>query len=172
MNPISLHRGKFLELLSDNGWEYVRRIKGSTPVGIIALTAHVPARIILISQFRRPVGKVCIEIPAGLVGDTHDAESWQEAARRELEEETGYTAASFEDLGEGPTSAGLTSELIRLVRAREVTKIGAPTPDGDEAITVHEVPLSEVWAFLHSQATAGNLIDPKVFAALFLATRP
>jgi ADP-ribose pyrophosphatase len=170
--PTSLAKGKFLELVNDNGWEYIRRTKGSTPVGIAAMTSDSPPKVILISQHRRPVGKTCIEIPAGLVGDTHDAEDWQTAARRELEEETGYTADHFQELAEGPTSAGLTSELIKLVRASGVRKIGDPTPDGDEQITVHEIPLPNVPDFLSQQQAAGHLIDPKVFAALYFLTRP
>jgi ADP-ribose pyrophosphatase len=169
--PTSLAKGKFLELVNDSGWEYVRRTKGSTPVGIAAMTQDSPPKVILISQFRKPVGKICVEIPAGLVGDTHAAEEWQAAARRELEEETGYTADRFEELAEGPTSAGLTSELIKLVRAHGVRKIGDPTPDGDEQITVHEIPLPEIPAFLRGEQAKGHLLDPKVFAALYFLTR-
>lgn len=172
-DPTSLCKGKFLELVSDGTWEYVRRTRGTTPVGIAALTDEAAPRVILISQFRKPVGKVCVEIPAGLVGDAeaHASEAWQDAARRELEEETGYTADHFEELAEGPTSAGLTSELIKLVRARGVRKIGNPTPDGDEQITVHEIPLPEVPAFLRTHQAAGHLLDPKVFAALYFLTQ-
>jgi ADP-ribose pyrophosphatase len=165
----SLHRGKFLELAAIGHWEFAHRVRGSTPVGIAALTAE--GRVILISQYRVPVDAVCVEIPAGLVGDSDAGEDWHTAARRELEEETGFTARRFELLSEGPTSAGLTSERIRLVRARDVSRIGAPTPDGDEEITVHEVPLAEVDAFLAAQATAGRLVDPKVYAALYFLTR-
>jgi ADP-ribose pyrophosphatase len=170
----SLAKGRFLELVSDAGWEFVRRTKGATPVGIAAMTSDSPPKVILISQHRRPVGKICIEIPAGLVGDSdaHAQEDWQSAARRELEEETGYTADSFSLLAEGPTSAGLTDECIKLVRAHGVRKIGNPTPDGDEQITVHALPLAAVPAFLAQQQAAGHLIDPKVFAALYFLTSP
>jgi ADP-ribose pyrophosphatase len=160
----SHYRGRFLELVSKAKWEYVRRVRGNTPVGIVA---ESEGRVILISQYRVPVGKRCVEIPAGLVGDIHADEAWQPAARRELEEETGYTAEGFEELMEGPTSAGLTSELIKLARAVGVRKIGEPTPDGDEEITVHAVKLGEVEGFLRERVAAGDLIDPKVYAALY-----
>ena len=171
----TLARGKFLELVRRERWEFARRVRGTTPVGILAVDREgtAAARVILISQYRVPVGKVCVEIPAGLVGDseTHSAEAWQEAARRELEEETGYTAESFEELSEGPTSAGMSSELIKLVRARGVSKKGAQMPDGEEEIEVHEVPVREVDAFLRGQVGQGKLIDPKVWAVLYFLKR-
>jgi ADP-ribose pyrophosphatase len=167
----SLGKGKFLELVAIGNWELARRIRGSTPVGIVAVTPD--GCIILISQFRVPVGKVIVEIPAGLVGDgdTDQDETWQTAAGRELREETGYTATHFDLLTEGPTSAGLTSECIRLVSATGVSHAGDPTPEGDECITVHVVPLATVEAFLTDQVAAGCLIDPKVYAALYFASK-
>ena len=159
-----LYRGKFLEMLAQDTWEYVQRPKGAMPVGVVALTPQ--GKLLLISQFRIPVGKVCVEIPAGLAGD-HGAEPWKTAALRELREETGYTATDMEYLTHGPPSAGLTSEIITLARAIGVTQAGAAEPDGDEQITVHEVPLAEVPAFLRQQQAQGHLIDPKVYAALY-----
>jgi ADP-ribose pyrophosphatase len=161
--------GKFLELVKIGHWEAARRIKGSTPVGIVAVTPH--REILLISQFRVPVGKVIIEIPAGLVADTDPTETWQAAAMRELREETGYAATGFEQLTLGPTSAGLTSECIRLVWAMDVKKAGPQSLQGDEQITLHLIPLAEVDAFLNQRVAAGELIDPKVYAALYFASR-
>jgi ADP-ribose pyrophosphatase len=171
MLDISLHRGKFLELRQRDTWEYVHRVRGQTPVGIAALTPD--NRAILISQFRVPLQRTIIEIPAGLVGDKQgdESEAWQLAAQRELLEETGWSADKIEFLAEGPTSAGLTSECIKLVRAIGLTKRGDPTPDGDEQITVHEIPLDEVDAWLAAKVRAGELVDPKVYAALYFLTR-
>jgi ADP-ribose pyrophosphatase len=160
-------RGKFLEMVTAGGWEFVQRTKGRTPVGIVAVTPE--ARVVLISQFRVPVAAEVIEIPAGLVGDHEggEEEQWEVAAKRELVEETGWAAETMERLTEGPTSAGLTSELIMLVRARDLTKVGEPQGDGDEHITVHEVPLTEVDAWLQAKVAARVLVDPKVYAALY-----
>jgi ADP-ribose pyrophosphatase len=139
-------------------------------VGIVAVTAD--RRLVLISQYRIPLGKICVEIPAGLAGDSDTSESWKAAAIRELREETGYTAEDMEYLTRGPTSAGLTSECVTLARAVGLSKAGAPQPDAEEQIEVHEVPLDEVPAFLRAQEAAGRLIDPKIFAALyFVASR-
>jgi ADP-ribose pyrophosphatase len=161
----SLYRGKFLEMVALGKWEFVRRPGNVPPVGIAAVTAE--GRMILIAQYRVPVGKVCVEIPAGLVGDGEGGESWKAAALRELREETGYGAADMEMLTSGPTSAGLTSECMIFARAVGVRKAGAPMPEGGEEIEVHEVPLGEVAAFLKGQEARGRLIDPKVYVALY-----
>jgi ADP-ribose pyrophosphatase len=170
-NPMaitSLYRGKFLEFVRSGKWEYVRREGNTMPVGIVAVTPE--GRAILISQYRVPVEKTCIEIPAGLVGDGNSGESWKAAAIRELREETGYTAADMELLTQGPTSQGLTSECMIFARAIDVRKAGAPQPDADEQIEVHEVPLGDVPAFLKAQEAAGRMIDPKIFTALYFLT--
>ena len=171
MSDDSLYRGKFLELRNRDGWEYVHRVRGQTPVGIAAVTPN--DEVVLIAQFRIPVGKSIIEIPAGLVGDKagEESEAWQIAAQRELLEETGWSAEKVEFLTEGPTSAGLTSECIKLVRATGLRKIGDPTPDGDEQITVHLVPMKNVDAWLAEKVRGGQLVDPKVYAALYFLQR-
>jgi len=169
MERQTVWRGKFLEMATIGSWEFVHRIRGKTPVGIIAVTPE--GKILLILQYRVPVGKWIIEIPAGLVGDGDDDETWRVAAERELREETGWRATQFEMLTEGPTSAGLTSECITLVRATGLVKEGAPQPDGDEQIEVHEVKVDEVATWLREREAAGIMVDPKVWAGLYFVTR-
>jgi len=67
----------------------------------------------------------------------------------------------------GPTSAGLTSELIRLVQATGLRKVGEATGDGEEKITVHLVKVPEVRAWLSERVRRGMLVDPKVYAGLW-----
>ena len=80
-----LFKGKFLELAAIGSWEFAQRIGKTQAIGIIAVT---PAKkLVLISQYRVPVGKRVIEIPAGLVGDGpggNGDESWESAARRPI----------------------------------------------------------------------------------------
>ena len=171
---VSLYRGKFLELAAISHWEFVVKaiaFAEPCPSAIVALTDDAPHHPYFAIP-GSPWAKRCVEIPAGLVGDSPVAagqppEDWRVAALRELrEEETGYALPTDVEpwLMEGPTSAGLTSECIKLVRATGLRKIGAPMPDGDEQITVHEIPLAEVDAFLAARVHAGDLIDPKVYA--------
>jgi ADP-ribose pyrophosphatase len=112
-----------------------------------------------------------IELPAGLVGDVRDCASEEliEAAKRELIEETGYTAGAWKELFSGPPSAGVSSEVVTFFRA---TKLQCSAPGGGdehEDITVHEVALGSVDAWLRRKIAAGVLIDPKVYAGLYLS---
>jgi ADP-ribose pyrophosphatase len=123
----------------------------------------------LIEQFRPPVGKRVIEIPAGLAGDEtgHEMEELAAAARRELLEETGYEAKTMKPVGEGPPSAGICDEVIAMFVATGLTKTGDGAGDGSEDITLHEVPVSRVPAFLKRKAREGCLIDLKVYGGLY-----
>jgi ADP-ribose pyrophosphatase len=165
MPPTILHTARFLELVAEGKWEFARRRNASAVVGIVALT---PAGgLLLVEQRRIPVGAVVIELPAGLVGDEQADEDLATAAARELEEETGWRPARCSVLGRGPSSAGLTSEITTLVRAHDLVRIGVGGGVAGEDITVREVPLREVAAWLAARAAAGVLIDHKVHAGLW-----
>jgi ADP-ribose pyrophosphatase len=165
--PEILGRGRFLTLVNDapRQWEYVRRNNPRPPVGIIAKDDK--NQVLLIEQYRPPVDANVIEIPAGLVGDHAPDESMEAAARRELFEETGYEAGRIEWLTRGPTSAGLASELIDLVRAHDVRYIGEAKGDGTEQITLYAIDMNAVDGWLAEKAAAGVLIDAKVYTALY-----
>lgn len=167
-----LHEGKFLRLVDLDTWEFVERVNASGVVVVVAVTPE--GRLLLVEQPRRPVRTTVIELPAGLAGDEPGArgEALAEAARRELEEETGYACDALEVMCEGPSSAGLTSEVLTVFRARGVRRVGAGGGVAGEAITLHEVPLAEVHAFLRARTAAGALVDPKVYAALWFAGVP
>jgi ADP-ribose pyrophosphatase len=115
-----LYEGRFLTVRKKGHWEYVERRKASGIVAILAITDN--RGLILVEQFRIPVNKRVIEIPAGLAGDIagNETETLAEAAKRELLEETGYEAQRMEYLTEGPASAGLSTEVITLFRAHEL----------------------------------------------------
>ena len=158
--------GKHIRLVRSGRWEFVER-KGITGiVGIVAVTDD--AKLILLEQYRRPVDNRVIEIPAGLVGDEvgQENESLLSAARRELEEETGYYAEHLSPLGSGAVSAGLSNEIVSLWFASGVMKRAAGGGVGGESITVHAVPLSDVTRRLAEWTAEGKLIDLKVYAAL------
>ncbi|HOB76637.1 MAG TPA: NUDIX hydrolase [Phycisphaerae bacterium] len=163
-----LYEGKYLNLVARGKWEFVRRTGSNGVVGILAVTDE--GRLILVEQYRPPIARPSIELPAGLVGDVAGAsdESLMTAARRELFEETGYEAAEMIELAEGVSSAGMSDEMVTLMLARGLKKNGRGGGDASEKITVHEVPVGEVHAFLQQQARAGKALDFKIYAGLYL----
>ena len=168
-----LGEGKFLRLVSLGGWESVERSRGAGVVAVVAVT--VDGRVILVEQFRPAVGANVVELPAGLAGDGAEfsGESPAEAARRELQEETGYSAETFVELGTFASSAGLSNESVTFFLAKSPSRTGPGGGDGSERITVHEIPLSEVDEWLKEAAGSGRMIDARVYTGLyFLETAP
>lgn len=172
MIPRTLHEGRFLRLVATGTWEFAQRTKASAVVAIVATTPQ--GDLLLIEQPRKPLaGASIIELPAGLVGDDHGHEDEPiiDAAKRELDEETGYSAPIWSVLSRGPSSAGLTDELITLIRARDAIRTGTGGGVAGEQITVHAIPLAHVPAWLAQREAAGQLVDPKVYAGLWFAGR-
>ena len=134
---------------------------------IVAVT--VARNLLLVEQFRRPLERRVIELPAGLAGDIAGSETelLAVAAQRELLEETGYEAAEMQYLTAGPTSAGLTDEVVTFFLATGLNKTGRGGGDDSEAIDVHEIPLASIRTWLDDRANEGLSIDPKVYAGLF-----
>lgn len=167
---VILAEGRFLTLLREGRWEFVRRRNARAVVAIIAVTPD--DEVLLVEQHRVPVGAPVIELPAGLVGDEGEAdEPLERAAARELEEECGWRPARCRVLQAGPSSAGLSDEVVHLVLAEELTRTGPGGGVAGEAITVHAVPRRCISAWLVEAATRGSLIDHKVQAALWWLER-
>ncbi len=139
--PETLFETRWLSLQRIGHWDFVRRPQSDSCVGILAITPQ--QEIVLVEQFRIPIQRRVIEIPAGIVGDEpeHLGESLAETAARELLEETGYRAGTIEPLIVTPTSAGLTSEFIHLFHARDLVREHAGGGVAGEDIIVHHVPL-------------------------------
>lgn len=169
--PRVLGEGRWLQLVFANGWEWVTRHTCSGAVVIVAVTEH--DEIVLVEQYRVPLGAAVIDLPAGLVGDEAGKadEPMADAGRRELLEETGFQADEMLFLTEGPTSAGLTDESHAFYLARGVHRVAAGGGDAGEQITVHVVPLGEVPSWLDARRREGALVSPKVYAALYFASK-
>jgi ADP-ribose pyrophosphatase len=163
--------GRFARLVAAEGWEWIERVNTSGAVVIVAVTED--RELVLVEQHRIPLGCAVIELPAGLVGDTAGSaqEGLAEAARRELLEETGYAADCWEYLVEGPSSAGLATEVYSLFLARQARRVGPGGGDQAEDIRVHVVPLDRIEAWFEAKRGEGLLVDPRVYAGLYFATR-
>lgn len=166
----TLYAGKWLRLMKRGRWEYVERTHaGGMAVIIVAATPE--GNLLFVEQERIPVGGRTIEMPAGLVGDTHGAESIEESAARELVEETGWQAGKIELLLIGPTSSGLTNERVAFVRATDLEKVGPGGGDASEDIRVHEVPIAQAAAWMVAKMAEGYQLDAKLWAGLWLLDR-
>ena len=165
----TLFQTRWLGLYRIGNWDFVRRPHSDSCVGILAITPD--DEIILVEQFRIPMQRSVIELPAGLVGDEAEYadESLAETARRELLEETGYNAGAMVPLIASPTSAGMASEFMHLFHAKDLIREtdGGGLPE--EQITVHHVPLAKLRDWVADRKAAGKLIDFKIFAALWMA---
>jgi ADP-ribose pyrophosphatase len=165
--PKIIHEGRYLRMVERGTWEYVERTHASGLAAII-IAVTPEDKVLFVEQFRVPLQAATIEMPAGLVGDIHADESIEVSAIRELEEETGWTATDAEVLMTGPTSSGMASEKIAFVRATGLRRVGPGGGDGDEDITVHEVPRAEAAAWLVRKMGEGYELDAKLWAGLWM----
>jgi ADP-ribose pyrophosphatase len=109
------------------------------PGAVVVLPLTENQEVIMVRQFRYPVGEILWELPAGKRdGD----EEPLNCARRELEEETGYQAREWRELFAFYTTPGFTNELLHLILARGL-KVGDAHPDSEEFIEVIAIPLSD-----------------------------
>jgi len=158
--------GKFITAKTRGRWEYVGRSRGIRAAAILALDEDADGRrhVILVSQYRVPLGRFCLEVPAGLIGDDEGRsnEDAREAAIRELEEETGYVAERMEVLGEFYSSPGMVSESFTLLRATGLTRVSEGGGVSEEDIAVHRVPLDELARFVDEWRARDHAIDVRI----------
>jgi ADP-ribose pyrophosphatase len=159
-SPIeTMWEGRFITAKRKGKWEYVSRSRGIKAAVILAI---IEGDVLLVEQFRTPLDRPCIELPAGLIGDETEGEDPLVAAGRELEEETGYRAARLENAGEFYSSPGMVSESFMLVRASGLTKIHDGGGVDGEDIIVHRVPLDQVAAFIADKRKQDYAIDVRI----------
>lgn len=162
-----LYAGRWLTLKQRGHWEFVER---NNPQGAVIIVAVTPDdHVLFVEQYRVPIRQLTIEMPAGLIGDAGHSDDADVAAtaRRELEEETGWRCASVVPLHSGPSSAGMSNEMMHFVRALDLRKVGHGGGDETEDIVVHEVPRDQAGAWLRAMSERGYSIDPKLFAGLW-----
>lgn len=166
-----LAEGRHVRLVRQGHWEYAERTRWAGAVLVLAVTDE--GNLLLTEQYRIPVGCRVIELPAGIAGDIlgQEDEALVTAAFRELLEETGYQAREMSLLTTGPTSAGLSNEIITIFRATGLAKVAPGGGEGSESIEVHEVPLERAAAWLEERSRQGVLVDPKVYAGFYFAER-
>ena len=143
-----------------NGHEAVREwIKHPGAASVIPLLPD--GRIIMVRQYRYPVGQVTLEVPAGKFD--REGEDGKACAERELAEETGYRAKKIEKLTTIATTVGFSNEYIQLFVATGLTP-GQQHPDEDEFINTVKVPLKEAVKMTKD----GRIIDAKTIISVLM----
>lgn len=168
MKKTILYEGKYKRLVEKDGWEFVERVNCCGIVLIIPMTDD--HKVVFVEQFRVPVGKTVIEFPAGLADGANTQtkeETLEDAARRELIEETGYDAKEMVLCGNGPVSSSSSSDIMILYLARGLRKVSSGGGDATESIKVHVIDLDQTDAWLCEKEKAGCLVDPKVYTGLY-----
>lgn len=159
--------GRFITAKRRGKWEYVGRARGIHAAVILAIDdADDGPHVLLVDQYRVPLGRRCIELPAGLVGDQEEGEEASIAAARELEEETGFRPDRLESLGQFYSSPGMVSESFTLFRAHGLTKTGEGGGVDDEDIHVHRVPLATLPDQIAIWRKQGYAMDVKLLLLL------
>ncbi len=148
---------------SEGELEIIRHRGASAVVPFLGNLDDPDPELVLIHQYRYAAGGFIYEIPAGI---PFDGESWEECARRELEEETGYSAQDLQPLTRLLTTPGFTNEEIHIFQATDLTK-GTVRRDEDEFIEVVELPLSKVLDLVRD----GMIRDGKSLVGILLVDR-
>jgi len=160
-----VYEGNLLTVYCDkvelpNGKEAGREfIRHPGAVAVVPVTPE--GNIVLVRQYRYPVGKVMLEVPAGKLDK---GEHPDDCARRELEEETGYVAHKIKRLSSIYTTPGFTDEVIHLYIAEQLT-LATQRPDEDEFLEVEVYTKEQIRVMIND----GTINDAKSMLALLLA---
>jgi ADP-ribose pyrophosphatase len=168
--PELLWQGKWLRMMRRGSWEFVERTNAGG-ISVIIIAATPDGKLVFVEQARVPIQCRTIEMPAGLVGDFDAEESLEVAAGRELLEETGWRAGKLEYLMTGPSSAGMSTELMAFIRARDLVRENEGGGDESEDIIVHEIDIADAPRWLAQKMAEGYSIDAKVWAGLYFLER-
>lgn len=168
---ITVWEGRFIVAKTKGKWEYVSRARNIRAAVIVAIEdgpfgEAQDRHVLLVEQYRVPLGRNCLELPAGLIGDETEGEAVETAAARELEEETGYRPAKITDLGYYCSSPGMVSEGFNLLRAEGLEKVSEGGGVEGENIIVHRVKLDTLPAFVAEKRAEGVAIDVRLILLL------
>ena len=166
--PEVLYKGKYIQFVKRDGWEYAERV-GITKIACIApfIVDYSDIKAVLIKEYRPTLQKYVISFPAGLIGDTDKDEELIVGAQRELIEETGYTGR-LRYLTHGPPSCGLSNEVLHFYLADKLRHIGNGGGDGTENIEVILISKSNLGLWLVHEAKKEDIvIDPKIYVGLY-----
>lgn len=162
LNSKLIYDGKVMkiiryEIVTANSYKSFREVVvHNGGVVIVALTND--NKIILVKQFRYPLKRTILEVPAGKL---EKDENPDDAAKRELEEETGYRAKNWKSLGYINTTPGICTEKLYLYFASDLEYVG-DHPDKGEVLQCFEYGLDEIYKMIQD----GEINDSKTICAV------
>lgn len=170
MEEKELYKGNFLTFCERNGWEFVKRTKGTNGVMILPLTTD--NCFVVVEEWREPIQKNVINFPAGVI---EDGEGFAAAAERELLEETGYQMGGRDWFYTIATSAGITDEKLYVFPCYDCVKVssGGGLSEEGEHIKIHKVPFDCLFQWLKTKERNGCLIGASLWMfafGMFIAT--
>ena len=133
------------------------------PGGAVVVPIKDDGKIILVRQFRYPLQKTLIELPAGKLDKDEDP---LVCATRELEEETGYKAKEIKKLGEIYTAPGYCTEILHIYSASGLTPGNHNREEGEQGMEILELTIDEIKKMIFS----GKITDAKTIAGIFYLT--
>lgn len=160
-----IYEGKILTLrldtveLPDKKYSKREIVEHSGAAAVVPITKD--GNVILVRQYRKPVESILLEIPAGRL---EQDENPLTCAKRELAEETGYSANCYEEILSYYTSPGFSDEIIHIFLAHDLES-GKARPDEDEYLEVLEVPFEE----LVERIMRGEIKDSKTIIGVLSA---
>ena len=168
-----LHRGRFITFRVDtvedaDGGRHTREVVEHP--GAVCIVPILGGEVLMVRQFRAPIGRVLLELPAGTLDRAADGsiEAPGLAAARELGEETGYEARGWRSLGRFWSAPGFTEELMHLYLATDLMPLeGYAGPDVDERLELQRVP----WRDAVAWAEDGRIEDAKSLVGLLRVAR-
>lgn len=175
LNKTTIWAGKFLEAIvihyknskdENMQWEAFKRTNCYGIVAVVPITKD--GKVIVVKQFRPPTEKYVVEFPAGL---NDRSETLENAARRELIEETGYRAGSLKEITTGPLSAGASTEVLTLYLATELEYLGGQQLDPEEEIEIFHLPFENFYSHVYALENNNTYIDLKLYGLFELAKR-
>jgi ADP-ribose pyrophosphatase len=165
-----LARTSYLRLVAagfvdPDGQSFERQIV-RCPGAVCVVPVEADGSVVMIRQFRAPLGRAILEIPAGKLDVP--GEPREQCARRELAEEVGRVAGRFRELGSFHNSPGFSDEWTTCFLAEELAPVARATQGIEEHhMTLEQVPLAALWDLV----AAGELVDAKTIIACALAER-
>lgn len=164
-----LHKGKWITLCEQDGYEYVKRNNNRGAVFVVAVTKY--NELIVVRQLRKPLGTYVWEPPAGLIDD---GETARECAIRELEEETGYRGDFVYRTDDITSSPGMSAEKLQAVLIVDCERVsaGGGLASENEYIEVASISLKDTTTIMTKlgELSKTGIIDMKLYAALGFAS--